>query len=73
MANSKPRNVDLLYCINHEKVVPVETTLTGRLFCFYDVGKPPCHGPFAECLPPPPLTEEEWDIILGEEYYRYAN
>jgi len=32
-----------------------------------------CMGPFTEVPPPPALTEEEWEIILDKEYYRYAS
>jgi len=68
MAN---KNIVFMYCLKHERECEVrpyrgkEVHLTDDSFF--------CVGPFAECPPPPALTEEEWDTILEKEYYRYAS
>ena len=68
---------DLRYCLFHEREVEIvkvnETTEDVHFIEVYKDGGIPCFGPFANCSPPPPLSEEDWNIILEQEYYRYAN
>jgi hypothetical protein len=65
---------ELKYCLVHGK--EVLTRLLQGSECHpgnVELEEGYCHGPFAEAPPPPALTEEEWDLILEKEYYRYAS
>jgi hypothetical protein len=82
MARDEPMHIG--YCLTHGREFPViqlgyGTKLAEAVYIHPVNGEKDidpsqgCRGPFAYCPPPPPLTEDEWELILDKEYYRYAN
>jgi len=66
---------EIRYCIYHGYEECVFIDEDGSLFHNHIVSDDDaieCRGPFAECPPPPALTDEEWNIILDREY-NYAS
>lgn len=64
------------YCTYHgyeEYVFPDQDGFLFHNHMIADDEAIECYGPFTFCPPPPPFTEEEWETILEEEYYRYAS
>jgi hypothetical protein len=76
MEINKWNDLPIVYCISHAREVIAEHQYNSEngIFSHFDgIGERPCRGPFTFCPPPPPLTEEDWDLILDKEYDRYAN
>lgn len=68
------------YCLTHERPFPIfelhqATKISETVYVHPTTGLEgdECPGPIVFNEPPPPLSEEEWEIITEKEYHRYAS